>query len=114
MKVELELLGATIYAASTDPLEQAQATVNRGLTFPVAYGLTRQEAAQIGGCWSESRTPHMEPAEFLIERDGTIFGSLYCSGGNFGISPDQAVFMILRRERRRRETKKSVGVVEAG
>lgn len=33
MKVELEHLNATIYAASTDPLEEARKTVDRGLTL---------------------------------------------------------------------------------
>ncbi len=114
MKVELELLGVTIYAVSTDPQEQAQETVNRGLTFPIASGLTREEAEQIGARWSENRTPHVEPTEFVVEQDGTVFGSLYCTGGNFGITPEQAVFMVLRRERSRRASKRSAGVVGAG
>ena len=99
MKRELEHLGVTIYGVSTDPQEQAQKTVSRGLTFPIAYGLTREEADQLGARWSEYRTPHVEPTEFVVEQDGTVFGSLYCSGGNFGITPEQTVFMVLRQKR---------------
>jgi len=40
-KAELAALGATIYAASVDSVEQAREVVGRGLTFPVAYGTTR-------------------------------------------------------------------------
>lgn len=114
MKVELEHLSASIYAVSTDPLEEARKTVDRGLTFPVAYGLTRRDVDRIGARWNENRTPHVEPAEFVVEQNGTVFGSLYGSGGNFGITPEQAVFMVLRRERSHRASKRSAGVVGAG
>jgi peroxiredoxin len=99
MTDELAQLGASIYAISTDPLAEAQQTVNRGLTYPVAYGLTREQAERIGAWWLDGRGGYVQTAEFLVERNGVIFGSLYASGGNFGISPEQAVFMLLRRAR---------------
>lgn len=114
MKVELEHLNASIYAVSTDPLEEASKTVDRGLTFPVAYGLTRPDVDRIGARWRENRTPHVDPTEFVIEQDGTVFGALYTSGGNLGMTPEQAVFLILRRERRREASKRATGVAGGG
>jgi peroxiredoxin len=100
MKVELEHLGVTIYGASVDTLEQAQQTVRRGLTFPVAYGLTKEETARFGAWWVENRGGYIFPAEFLMERGGEVFGSLYTSGGSFGIKPEEAAIWIARRDRR--------------
>jgi len=60
----LEALGATIYAASVDSLEQAREVVHHGLTFPIAYGTTREESAMFGACW-ESERGFIQPAEFL-------------------------------------------------
>ncbi len=42
-KAELEKLEATIIVASVDSLEQTQEVAGRGLTYPVAYGVTQQE-----------------------------------------------------------------------
>ncbi len=47
-KAELEALEATICAVSVDSLEQAQEVVGRGLTFPVAYGATKEVAELTG------------------------------------------------------------------
>jgi hypothetical protein len=47
-EAELAALGATIYATSVDTFEQAQEVVSRSLTFPVAYGTTREESALVG------------------------------------------------------------------
>ena len=54
-KAELEALGATIYAASVDSLEQAREVVSRGLTFPVAYSTTREESEVFGAWWEGER-----------------------------------------------------------
>ena len=48
-KGELE---ATIYAVSVDSLEQAKEVVERGLTFAVAYGATKEDGESIGAWWS--------------------------------------------------------------
>ena len=43
LKPELDALGVKIVAASVDPLDKAQ-EVAAGLSFPVAYGVTRATA----------------------------------------------------------------------
>ena len=101
-KAELEALGATIYATSVDSLVQAQEVVGRGLTFPVAYGTTREESELFGAWWDNERG-FIQPAEFLLGRGGVVLGSMYASGpvGRMGV--DEAVRLITVRERRRRE-----------
>ncbi len=102
-KAELEGLEATIYAVSVDSLEQAQGVVDRGLTFPVAYGATREQSELIGAWWSEERGGYIQPAEFLLGRGGVVLGSMYASGPVGRIGADEATRLITFRERRRRE-----------
>jgi peroxiredoxin len=101
-KAELEALGATIYAASVDTLEQAREVVSRGLTFPVAYGTTREES-EVFGAWWEGGRGFMQPAEFLLGRGGVVLGSMYASGPVGRMGADEAVRLITTRERRRHE-----------
>ena len=102
-KEELEALEATIYAVSVDSLEQAQEVAAKGLTFPVAYGATREEAESIGAWWSDDRGGYIQPAEFLLGRGGVVLGSMYASGPVGRMGADEAVRLITNRERRRLE-----------
>ena len=98
----MEALGATIYAASVDTLEQAQEVAGRGLTVPVAYGVTREEAEVFGAWWDRDRG-FIQPAEFLLGRGGIVLGSMYASGPVGRMGADEAVRLITMRERRRQE-----------
>ena len=102
-KEELEALGATIYAASVDSLEQAGEVAAKGLTFPVAYGATRDEGDAIGAWWSDDRGGYIQPAEFLLGRGGVVLGSMYASGPVGRMGADEVVRQITNRERRRLE-----------
>jgi peroxiredoxin len=101
-KAELAALEATIYAASVDSLEQAQEVVNRGLTFPIAYGTTREES-EVFGAWWDGERGFIQPAEFLLGRGGVVLGSMYASSPVGRMGADEAVRLITTRERRRRE-----------
>ncbi len=101
-KAELEALGVTIYAASADPLERAQEVAGQGLTFPVAYGFTREEAELIGAWWEETRG-YVQPSEFLLGPEGLVLGSLYVSGPVGRMDVEEVVRFITNRERRRLE-----------
>ena len=102
-KAELEGLEATIYAVSVDSLENATEVAGQGLTFPVAYGATQEDAEKIGAWWSEDRGGYIQPAEFLLGRGGTVLGAMYASGPVGRMGADEAVRAITTRERRRRE-----------
>jgi peroxiredoxin len=102
-KAELEELGATVYAISTGALEESQEVADRGLTFPIAYGATREDADLIDAWWDENRGGYIQPAEFLLGRGGVVLGAMYASGpvGRMGV--EEAVRLITSREQRRRE-----------
>jgi peroxiredoxin len=102
-KAELEKLEATIIVASVDSLEQTQEVADRGLTYPVAYGVTRQESESLGAWWSEDRGGYIQPSEFLLGRGGVVLGAMYASGPVGRMGADEAIRQITNRERRRRE-----------
>jgi len=99
-------LGAAIYAASVDSLAQAQEVANRGFTFRVAYGVTRDDA-ELFGAWWEKERGYIQPAEFLLGRGGVVLGSMYASGPVGRMGADEAIRLITNRERRRREQQQS-------
>ena len=102
-KAELEGLEATIYAVSTDNLEQATEVAGRGLTFPVGYGATKEDGDKIGAWWSEDHDGYIQPSEFLLGRGGVVLGAMYASGPVGRMAPEEAVRAITTRERRRLE-----------
>jgi peroxiredoxin len=100
---QLAELGATIYAASVDTLEQAIEVAGRGLTYPMAYGVTQEESEQFGAWWSQDRGGYIQPAEFLLGRGGVVLGSMYASGPVGRMGADEAIRQITNRENRRRQ-----------
>ena len=92
-------------AVGVDNLEQAKDVVSRddGLSFPVAYGVTKEQTDSIGGWWAEDRDGYPQPAEFLLGRGGTVLGSMYASGPVGRMGADEALRQITNRENRRRE-----------
>lgn len=72
-----------------------------GAKFPIAYGVSREEAESLGAWWSEDRGGFVQPTEFLLSRGGVVFGSLYASGPVGRMSVDEALYSIRNRERRR-------------
>lgn len=103
-RTELETLGCTVYAATVDTLEQAEEVIEKaGLTYPIAHGVTREDAELLGAWWSEDRGGYIQPTEFLLGRGGVVLGSIYASGPVGRMGADEAVRQITNRERRRRE-----------
>ncbi|MCH7787678.1 MAG: redoxin domain-containing protein [Chloroflexi bacterium] len=103
MKEELDALGVTIYGISVDSQEHAQEVVDIGLTFPVAYGATKEDSDLMGAWWSEDRGGYIQPAEFMIGRGGVVLGAMYASGPVGRMGADEVVRSITNRERRRKE-----------
>jgi peroxiredoxin len=92
LKPELDALGVKIVAASVDPLDKAQ-EVAAGLSFPVAYGVTRATADLLGAWWEERRSI-IQPSEFLVAADGTVRASTYSSGPIGRIDPGDVVKVV--------------------
>jgi peroxiredoxin len=102
-KAELEGLEATIYAVSCDTLEQATEVADKGLTFAVGYGATKEDGEKIGAWWSDDHDGYIQPSEFLLGRGGVVLGAMYASGPVGRMAPEEAVRAITTRERRRLE-----------
>ena len=91
---QLAALGAKIIAASADSEEHGRVFAAE-VSFPVAFGVTRADAAQLGAWWGEQRN-NMQPAEFLIGRDGKVVHSLYASGPVGRMAPEELVRQLTR------------------
>jgi peroxiredoxin len=99
---ELSALEASVIAVSVDPLDKAQEVIARGLSFPVAYGATRQDAELLGSWWDDERK-FIQPSEFVIGRGGIVLASMYASGPVGRMSADEVTRLITNREKRRLE-----------
>ncbi len=94
--------GLSIIGASVEPKEIVQEMATKsGVSYPMAYGVTREQADVLGSWWSDDRGGYIQPTELLLGRGGTILGSMYASGPVGRVSPDEAVHFIEGRERAR-------------
>lgn len=102
---ELAGLEATVVAVSVEDLESTKEMAEKnGLTFPIAYGLKEEDVAAFHPLPNEDHHGrYLQPMEFMILRNGTIFGSMYASGpvGRMGV--EEVLNSIKSRERRRLE-----------
>ena len=71
-------MGITILAASVDPLEKTT-EVQGTLSFPIAYGVTRDQAAAIDAWW-EDRRSIIQPSEFVLDGGGKVLSATYSTG----------------------------------
>ena len=78
LKAELDAVGASVIAASVDPIDKA-GEVAQEVSFPVGYGVTREVADRLGSWWEERRSI-IQPSEFLIDAGGKILASSYSDG----------------------------------
>ena len=78
VEAELEALGVSVYAASVDSGDEAREVAN-DVSFPIGAGVTREQAEAIGAWWDDGRSI-VQPAQFVIRRDGTIVQSTYSDG----------------------------------
>jgi len=77
-KGELEALDVKVVAASVDAPDKAQEVADE-VSFPIAYGVTRDIAEKLDSWW-ENRRGIIQPSEFIVGRDGKIIHSSYSSG----------------------------------
>ena len=89
---ELGDAGIKVIAASVDPEDKAQ-EVAADLSYPVAFGVTRDEANLLDTWW-EDRRQIIQPSEFLLKQDGTVMTSSYSSGPLGRILASDVVKMV--------------------
>jgi peroxiredoxin len=90
---------ASILAASADTLENAS-RVQEELGFRIAYGVTRDQAAAIGGWW-EDRRSIIQPSEFILDRNGSVISATYSTGPVGRLMPEDALKLITFMESRK-------------
>ena len=78
MEDEFVANSIAVYAASSDTLEHAQ-EVQKELSFPIAYGVTREHADVLGSWWEERRSI-IQPSEFIIDSEKKVVSATYSTG----------------------------------
>lgn len=96
LKDELAAVGASVFAASVDPLDKAQ-LVAAEVSFPLGYGVTRAQADLMDSWW-EDRRGIVQPSEFVIGAVGQVVTSSYSSGPIGRIEAADVIKMINFRE----------------
>ena len=92
----LEAVGAKLVAASVDPLDKAKEVAGE-VGFPVAYGVTREQADTIGAWWEERRSI-IQPSEFVLDAAGKVASATYSSGPIGRVDAADVVKLINFRE----------------
>ena len=92
LRSDLEATGASIIAASVDPLEKAE-EVQKELAFPIAYGVTREQADSLGSWWEERRSI-IQPSEFILNSDGKVMSATYSTGPIGRVMPEDVLKLI--------------------
>ena len=90
-----------VLAASVDTGDKA-GEVAAGLDFPVAEGVTRDQARTLDAWW-EDRRSIIQPSEFVLDRKGRVVTSTYSSGPIGRMDAEDVVKFVTFYERRRRE-----------
>ena len=94
-----------ILAASVDTGEKAR-EVAEGLDFPVAEGVTREQAHALDSWW-EDRRSIIQPSEFVLDRKGRVITSTYSSGPIGRMDAEDVAKHVAFHERRKREAAKA-------
>jgi len=92
LKEKFDDVGASIIGASVDTLDKA-AEVQDGSNFPIAYGVTRDQATMIGSWW-EDRRSIIQPSEFILGNRGNVLSATYSTGPVGRLMPEDALKLI--------------------
>ena len=92
MKEEFAEIGATVIAGTVDTQEQTS-EVAADLSFPVAYGMTREQGDSVGAWWEERRD-HIQPSEFVLTANGTVMMSAYSNSPVGRMDPDETLTLL--------------------
>jgi peroxiredoxin len=101
-KATLDELGAKVFAISVDAEDKAQ-EVQDEVSFPVAFGATREQGDAVGAWWGEQRGGIIQPSEFVVGADGKVMASAYSAGPLSRLDAGDVVRWIQFHEKRARE-----------
>ena len=94
-------MGISILAASVDPLYKA-AEVQQDVSYPIAYGVTKEQADSIGAWW-EDRRAIIQPSEFILDGNGKVLSATYSTGPVGRIQADDALGLVRFLDKKRNE-----------
>jgi peroxiredoxin len=92
-KQELSDLGVKVFAASVDSEEHTAEVAQSGISFPLGYGITRDDANALGSWWDEKRA-FIQPSEFIFRPNGQIIQSSYSSGPLARTLPEDVLALL--------------------
>ena len=93
-------MGASVLAATAEPKEKVvEGTQN--LTYPVAYGVTKDQAMALGAWW-EDRRQIIQPADFVLSGDGKVLSATYSTGPIGRLEAIDAVRFIQFQEKQKK------------
>ncbi len=90
-----------MFAAAVDTKEQTL-KVAEPLGFPVAYGVTREQADSLGSWWDEQRE-FIQPSEFLLNRGGRVLMSTYSNSPVGRMDPAEMLTLVTMVNSRRKK-----------
>lgn len=93
----------SIFAGTVDS-EEKTAEVASELSFPVAYGMTREQGDAVGAWWEERRD-HIQPSEFLLTGSGRVMFSTYSSSPVGRMDPEETLTLVKFLDARRQQKK---------
>lgn len=90
-------MDAQVIAASSDPADLAEKAAREwGLSFTVLYGLDPEATSEAIGCYTGEHDgdPHIQPASFILDRDGRVAHAVYSTGKVGRLTADDAVVVV--------------------
>jgi peroxiredoxin len=99
---ELQSLGATVLAASTDTHDNTQ-VMAADTPYPVCYGVTREQAERVGAWW-EDRRGLIQPSDFILGADGNVLSATYSTGPVGRLEAADAVRFIQFQEKLKQQS----------
>jgi hypothetical protein len=92
-KEALAATGAKVVLAGSVDDEEKAGELAAGLSYTMAFGMTREQGESVGAWWGADRNI-IQPAEFILKSDGSVVSSTYSSGPIGRVEPEDAVKLI--------------------
>ncbi len=73
--------------------EELTAEVAKPLSFPIAHGMTRTDGDAIGSWWDDRRD-HIQPSEFVLNKQGRVMFSTYSNSPVGRMDPAETLTLL--------------------
>lgn len=98
----LKELGASVAIATAEPKEKAQEVADQ-VSLPIAYGVTKDQANQLGSWW-EDRRQIIQPSDFVLNKEGKVLSATYSTGPIGRLEAPDAVRFIQFQEKLKQQS----------